>query len=150
LLKVVSRFLMLSSRSFFRSLFLRYRGHPPPRSSTLFLPSWRIRTFWIPCSALALVHLFPTMFPLRLATFAWWDVLILVGENSFRGPQISWVPILLTSFLFHHATFGRQDTFLQVAADFLLYPLFPPGPFLHFLAALSIQIPDSYATSSVL
>jgi hypothetical protein len=45
LLKVVSRFPILSSHSFFRSHFLTYSGRPPPRSFTLFLPSWRVRTF---------------------------------------------------------------------------------------------------------
>jgi hypothetical protein len=36
LLKVVSRFPVLSSRSLFRSCFLRYRSRPPPKSFTLF------------------------------------------------------------------------------------------------------------------
>jgi hypothetical protein len=44
------------SHSLFRSRFLRYRGRPSPRSFTLFLPSWCVRTFWIPHSALALVR----------------------------------------------------------------------------------------------
>jgi hypothetical protein len=46
-------------------------------------------------------------------------------SNSFHGSQFSWIRIFLTSFLFHHATFARQDTLLQVAANFLLDPQFP-------------------------
>jgi hypothetical protein len=61
---------------------------------------------------------------LSRATFALWVILIPAGENSFCGPQFSWVPILLTSFLFRHANFARRDTFLQAAADFLLDALF--------------------------
>jgi hypothetical protein len=41
LLKVVSSFPVLTSRSIFRSRFLRYPGRPPPRFFTLFLPSWQ-------------------------------------------------------------------------------------------------------------
>jgi hypothetical protein len=67
---------------------------------------------WSPCS-------FPRV------TFALWVILILAGENSFGGPQLSWVPIVLTSVLFRHATFERRNTFLQAVADFLLDPLFP-------------------------
>jgi hypothetical protein len=58
-------------------------------------------------------------------TFALWAILIPAGENSFRGPQLSWVPIVLTSVLCRHVTFAWRDTFLQAAANFLLDSRFP-------------------------
>jgi hypothetical protein len=88
LLKVVSRFSGLSSSTFFRSRFPRYRGRPPPRSFTLFLPSWRVRTFWIPRSALALVHLFLTVFPCTVP--------LLHGELSLCGRRT--IPSAVHSF----------------------------------------------------
>jgi hypothetical protein len=54
-----------------------------------------------------------------------------VGHPYYRrGELLLWStvflgPILLTSFLFHHATFAQWDTFLQAAAEFLLVLLFP-------------------------
>jgi hypothetical protein len=97
-LKVVSRFPMLSSRSVFRSRFPRYRGRPPPRSFTPILPSWRVRTFSlsvrtlrIPRSALALVHLFLTMFLLLHATLARQDTFLQAAANFLWDPQISQV-----------------------------------------------------------
>jgi hypothetical protein len=62
------------------------------------------------------------MFPLRRATFARWVISLRAMASSFHSSHFSRIQIFLTSFLFHHATFAWQDTFLQAAADFLLYP----------------------------
>jgi hypothetical protein len=48
-----------------------------------------------------------------------------VTANSFHDSRLAWIRIFLKRLLFRHATFARQDTFLQAAADFLQDPLFP-------------------------
>jgi hypothetical protein len=48
-------------------------------------------TLWIPCSSLALVHLFLTIFLLRHATLVWQDTYLQVAVNFLPDPQSPWV-----------------------------------------------------------
>jgi hypothetical protein len=117
-LKVMSRFPVLSSCSIFRSRFLRYRGRPPPRSFTAFLPcSCCLRPrflmsvlqsepyhnffsnvpFLLPCSTSSMVC------PLRLCP-AQRVIFVSAAVTSFRSPQYPWVRIFLKTFILRHAT----------------------------------------------
>jgi hypothetical protein len=94
-LRVLLTFPVLTCRSFFRSRFFRYHGRPPPRFFTPFLPSWHVRilslsvrSLWIPCSSLALVHLFLMILFLHHATLAQRDTFLQAAANFLWDPQI--------------------------------------------------------------
>jgi hypothetical protein len=54
--------------------------------------------------------------------------LIPAAAKSFLGPQLSWVPLFLRSFLFRHATVKWRDVLLPATVTLLLDSQYPPVP----------------------
>jgi hypothetical protein len=129
--KVALRFPVLSSCSFWRCCFLRYRGRPPPRSFTPFLPLCFGWCF------LSNVHRFevsrPAIFARRVAPLR-------AATNFSRGPNFTLVRSCAKMSFLSRATAPWRDTFLSARVTQFWDPQYP-RVLLRLLAALRGQIP---------